>query len=95
MTSTWFVLFDEADTSPLTGESMGGCYAQLKGDRDSARREACRRYANHWAQLVAASDAAALGRQPLQDRLAAGATALDTHHADIFERAHVEYDGRR
>lgn len=71
----WYVVFDDTDLHPTTGESMGGQYVTLTvPDRETARREACRRFGNCWAALIPVADAGAdFGYEPLPDKLWSGA----------------------
>lgn len=74
----WYVLFDDQDKHPVTGESMGGHYVVFSvADRETARREACRRFGDQWAALlpkVETDAAGGPGGEPLDDKLWGGAT---------------------
>jgi hypothetical protein len=92
----WYVVFDDEDKHPTTGEPMGGGHIILNGDRDTARREACRRFGDQWAALLsrAETDAAGtIGSDPHPDGLWAGAFG---EQAVLFERTFgPTYNGRR
>jgi hypothetical protein len=57
----WYIVFDDHDLHPMTGESMGGRYIILNGDQDTARREACRRFGNQWAAQLPRAETDAAG----------------------------------
>lgn len=93
----WFVVFDEQDLHPVTGESMGGCYLPMEcPDRDAVRREACRRFGDQWATLVLAADARndpTFAHELLHEYLATG--AFGEQGLDFERTFGPTYDGRR
>lgn len=70
----WYTVFSAEDTHPVTGESMSGMYVTMHCiNRETARRESCRRFGDQWTALILGQDIVDREYRLAPDRLCIGA----------------------